>query len=112
MKSIDPTATGEGKLAGVREGHLVSRYGVRFFAADDEKSGLLARRLEIDNLDKEIRAQRLIVEERTAAVARSESTLREAQERLLRDVPRHRDNRLVRHRRLPVRRPRCAAGAA
>ncbi len=66
----------------VREGHLVSRYGVRFFAADDEKSGLLARRLEIDNLDKEIRAQRLIVEERTAAVARSESTLREAQERL------------------------------
>jgi chromosome segregation protein len=66
----------------VRDGHLVSRYGVRFFAADDEKSGLLARRLEIDNLEKEIRAQRLIVEERSAAFARSEVTLREAQERL------------------------------
>jgi chromosome segregation protein len=64
----------------VREGHMVSRYGVRFFAADDEKSGLLARRLEIENLDKEIRAQRLIVEERTAALARTESALREAQE--------------------------------
>ncbi len=66
----------------VREGHLVSRYGVRWFAADDEKSGLLARRLEIENLDKEIRAQRLIVEERTGALARAESALREAQEQL------------------------------
>jgi chromosome segregation protein len=66
----------------VREGHMVSRYGVRFFAADDEKSGLLARRLEIENLDKEIRAQRLIVEERTAALARSESVLRDSQDRL------------------------------
>jgi chromosome segregation protein len=61
-------------------GHLVSRYGVRFFAADDEKSGLLARRLEIENLDKEIRAQRLIVEEATAAVARAEAAVRSAQE--------------------------------
>jgi chromosome segregation protein len=67
----------------VREGHIVSRYGVRFYAADDEKSGLLARRLEIENLEKEIRAQRLIVEERTATLARTESTLREAQERLV-----------------------------
>ncbi len=66
----------------VRDGHLVSRYGVRFFAADDEKAGLLARRLEIENLDKEIRAQRLIVEERTATLARTEATLREAQEQL------------------------------
>ncbi|MGE5713624.1 MAG: chromosome segregation protein SMC, partial [Betaproteobacteria bacterium] len=66
----------------VAAGHLVSRYGVRFFAADDEKAGLLARRIEIENLDKEIRAQRLIVEERTAALARSEGALREAQEQL------------------------------
>ncbi len=66
----------------VRDGHMVSRYGVRFFAADDEKSGLLARRLEIENLDKDIRAQRLIVEERTATLARTESLLREAQEQL------------------------------
>ena len=64
----------------VKAGHLVSRYGVRFFAADDEKSGLLARRLEIENLDKEIRAQRLMVEQATASVARAESALRHAQE--------------------------------
>jgi chromosome segregation protein len=66
----------------VKDGHLVSRYGVRFFAADDEKAGLLARRLEVENLDKEIRAQRLIVEERTATLARTEAALREAQEQL------------------------------
>jgi chromosome segregation protein len=66
----------------VREGHLVSRYGVRFYAPDDEKAGLLARRLEIENLDKEIRAQRLIVEEATSALARAEGALREAQEQL------------------------------
>jgi chromosome segregation protein len=66
----------------VKEGHLVSRYGVRFFAADDEKSGLLARRLEIDNLDRQIRAQRLIVDERSVSLARTETGLREAQEQL------------------------------
>ncbi len=64
----------------VKSGHLVSRHGVRFFAADDAKAGLLARRLEIENLDKEIRAQRLMVEEATAAVARAESALRQAQD--------------------------------
>jgi chromosome segregation protein len=64
----------------LKSGHLVSRHGVRFFAADNPKSGLLARRFEIENLDKEIRAQRLIVEEATAAVARCEAALRQAQE--------------------------------
>jgi chromosome segregation protein len=62
----------------LKSGHLVSRYGVRFFAPDDEKSGLLARRLEIENLDKEVRAQRLIVEQSNAAVARSEAGARRA----------------------------------
>jgi chromosome segregation protein len=64
----------------VKAGHLVSRYGVRFFAADDQTSGLLARRLEIENLDKEIRAQRLMVEEATGAAARAEAALRQAQD--------------------------------
>ncbi|MDH5207045.1 MAG: chromosome segregation protein SMC [Burkholderiaceae bacterium] len=64
----------------IKAGHLVSRHGVRFFAADDDKAGLLARRLEIENLDKEIRAQRLIVEEATGGVARAEVALRQAQE--------------------------------
>jgi chromosome segregation protein len=64
----------------VKAGHLVSRYGIRFFAPDDENAGLLARRLEIDNLEKEVRAQRLIVEESTHRVARAEAALRQAQD--------------------------------
>jgi chromosome segregation protein len=64
----------------VRAGHLVSRYGVRFFAADDTRSGLLARRFEIENLEKEIRAQRLMVEDATGQLARAEAALRQAQE--------------------------------
>ena len=43
--------------------HRVSRHDVHFYAADDQASGLLARRLEIENLEREVRAQRLIVEQ-------------------------------------------------
>ncbi|MEG1969646.1 MAG: chromosome segregation protein SMC [Burkholderiaceae bacterium] len=67
----------------VQAGHMVSRHGVRFHAPDDEKSGMLARRQEIENLDREIRAQRLIVDECTGAAARAESALRHAQESLV-----------------------------
>jgi chromosome segregation protein len=62
-----------------RSGHLVSRHGVRFYAADDSKAGLLARRLEIENLDKQQRAQRLIVEETGVASARAEAEARTAE---------------------------------
>lgn len=66
----------------VKSGHMVSRHSVRFHAPDDEKSGMLARRQEIENLDREIRAQRLIVDESTSALARAEQAVREAQEKL------------------------------
>lgn len=66
----------------VKAGHSVGRHGVRFYAPDDEKSGMLARRQEIENLDREIRAQRLIVDEANSSVARVESELRHAQELL------------------------------
>ncbi len=62
----------------VRAGHLVSRHGLRFYAPDDRKAGLLARRQEIENLEKEQRAQKLIVEQAIAALARCDAELREA----------------------------------
>ncbi|HEU0200654.1 MAG TPA: chromosome segregation protein SMC [Burkholderiaceae bacterium] len=64
----------------VRGGHMVSRHAVRFYAADDRKAGLLARRQEIENLEKEQRAQKLLFEQATGALARCESQLRAAQE--------------------------------
>ncbi len=62
----------------VRGGHLVSRYGLRFYAPDDRKAGLLARRQEIENLEKEQRAQKLLVEHAVNALARCDAELREA----------------------------------
>ena len=63
----------------VAAGHLVSRHSVRFFAADDRKAGLLARKREAENLERQIKAQRLIDEQATEALARLETQLRNAQ---------------------------------
>ena len=62
----------------LRSGHLVSRFGLRFYAADDRKAGLLARRQEIENIEKEQRAQKLLVEQAVAALARCDAQLRQA----------------------------------
>jgi len=64
----------------VQAGHRVGRRAVRFYAPDDRKAGLLARRLEIENLQRSIKAQRLIEEQAAAHLARVESQLRQAQE--------------------------------
>jgi chromosome segregation protein len=64
----------------VKAGHRVSRHAVRFYAPDDRKAGLLARRQEIENLEKETRAQRLQLEQETGALARADAELRAAQE--------------------------------
>jgi chromosome segregation protein len=64
----------------VRSGHRISRHGVRFYAADDRKAGLLLRRLEIENLQRQLKAQRLIEEAAVARLARAESGLRSSQE--------------------------------
>ena len=42
------------------EVHQQRRPAVSFFAPDSEQSGLLARAQEIDNLERELRAQQLI----------------------------------------------------
>jgi len=64
----------------VPAGHLVSRQGVRFFAADDRKAGLLARKREAENLEMQVKAQRLIDEQAAEALARFEVQVREAQQ--------------------------------
>jgi chromosome segregation protein len=44
-------------------GHLVSRVGVQLYAADSEQAGMLARAQEMESLEKQLRAQRLIQSE-------------------------------------------------
>ena len=47
----------------VKAGHLVDAHSVRFYAPDSEQAGLLARQQEIENLQREIKAQQLITDQ-------------------------------------------------
>jgi chromosome segregation protein len=58
----------------IAQGHSVGLHSVNFYAQDSEQSGLLARAQEIDNLDKQIRAQGLMSEEARLHLARAESS--------------------------------------
>jgi len=71
-----------GQVLYVAAGHAVGRHAVTFYAADSEQSGLLARAQEIDNLDKQQRAQALIVEQSRSALVRAEADYAAASQRL------------------------------
>ena len=47
----------------VKSGHVVTAHSVSFYAQDSEQAGLLARAQEIENLEKQLRAQQLIADE-------------------------------------------------
>ncbi len=57
----------------VAGGHVVGRQSVGMYAADTEQEGVLARRHEIENLQRSSRAQRLLVDEARVHAARIES---------------------------------------
>src|SRR5690606_7095322 len=57
----------------VKAGHLVDAHSVRFYAPDSEQAGMLARQQEIENLQREVKAQQLIADQARAAVARAET---------------------------------------
>jgi chromosome segregation protein len=77
------TQLAPGELIFVKAGHAVGLYSVSFYAPDSEQAGLLARAQEIDNLDKQLRAQTLIADETRAALVRAESAYTDASQRLL-----------------------------
>ena len=72
-----------GELIFVKAGHAVGLHSVSFYAPDSEQAGLLARAQEIDNLDKQLRAQTLITDETRAALVRAEAAYADASQRLL-----------------------------
>jgi len=63
-------------------GHCVGAQHLVFYAPDSEQAGLLARAQEIDNLDKQLRAQTLIHDEARHALARAEAAYADASQRL------------------------------
>jgi len=66
----------------VKAGHGVGAHSVSFYAPDSEQAGLLARAQEIENLEKQFRAQTLISDEARAALVRGEAAYAEASQRL------------------------------
>lgn len=61
-----------------KQGHIISQSSVRFYAADSEQDGVLARQQEIDNLSKQCRAQQLLSEEGKTRAVRAESAFTQA----------------------------------
>ncbi|MCW5610613.1 MAG: chromosome segregation protein SMC [Rubrivivax sp.] len=72
-----------GEVIMTREGHAVSQHAVAFYAPDSEQAGMLARAQEIENLDRQQRAQALIADEARGASVRLEAAYTEASQRLL-----------------------------
>ena len=72
-----------GEMIFVKAGHAVGRHSVSFYAPDSEQAGLLARAQEIENLEKQLRAQALISEESRSALVRAEAAYADASQRLV-----------------------------
>ncbi len=72
-----------GELIFVKSGHAVGCHSVSFYAADSEQAGLLARAQEIENLEKQLRAQVLISDESRSALVRAEAAYADASQRLM-----------------------------
>lgn len=66
----------------VQGGHLVDANSVRFYAPDSEQAGLLARQQEIENLQREIKAQQLIADNAHSATAQAESAWQQVSQAL------------------------------
>ncbi len=72
-----------GEVIYVPTGHAVTAHSVSFYAPDSEQAGMLARAQEIENLDKQVKAQSLIAEQARSALVRAESAYAEASQRLV-----------------------------
>jgi chromosome segregation protein len=72
-----------GEVMYVKSGHAVTAHSVSFYAQDSEQAGLLARQQEMENLERQLRAQTLIADESRTALARAEAAYGDAAQRLV-----------------------------
>jgi chromosome segregation protein len=72
-----------GEVIMTRDGHAVSQFAVAFYAPDSEQAGMLARAQEIENLERQLRAQVLIAEEARSGLVRAEASYTDASQRLV-----------------------------
>ena len=71
-----------GEVIMTREGHAVSQHAVAFYAPDSEQAGMLARAQEIENLNKQQRAQSLIADDTRTSSVRLDAAYTDASQRL------------------------------
>ena len=72
-----------GEVLMTRDGHAVSNFAVAFYAPDSEQAGLLARAQEIENLDRQQRAQALISDQARSVLVRLEAACTDISQRLV-----------------------------
>ena len=73
---------GAGESVFVPAGHAVTAHSLSFYAPDSEQAGLLARAQEIENLERQVRAQALIGDQSRLALGRAEAAYADASQRL------------------------------
>ena len=71
-----------GEVIMTKEGHAVSQFAVSFYAPDSQQAGLLARAQEIENLERQTRAQSILVDDAKSRLVRAEAQSSDAAERL------------------------------
>lgn len=65
-----------------RQGHVIGKTSVRFYASDSEQDGMLARQQEIENITKQLRAQQMLADEAKSRTVRADAALSQAMQRL------------------------------
>ena len=71
-----------GELIYTPQGHSVGAHSLHFYAQDSEQEGLLARAQELEQLEKQLRAQKMIVETAQASLQRASHAYNDAMGRL------------------------------
>lgn len=69
-----------GAMLVTREGHAVSRHSVSLYAADSEQAGMLARAQEIDNLERQVKAQQILADDTRSTALQADAAWSQAQE--------------------------------
>ncbi len=72
-----------GEVVMTREGHAVSPFSVAGDSPDSELAGVVARAQELENRERQLRAQALIADESRSALVRADAAYTEASQRLV-----------------------------
>ncbi|HWU97359.1 MAG TPA: chromosome segregation protein SMC [Oxalicibacterium sp.] len=79
---VDRNKLPNGAYFVTKQGHVIGKSSVRFYASDSEQDGMLARQQEIENITKQLRAQHMLADEARSRFVRSEAALTQATQRL------------------------------